>query len=851
LQSKSPVFLIVVAVLTALSVWGFTKLTPAYGLDVKGGVRLTYSIDSKSFDELKLKQKDITKERVQADLVRILHIRVAGSLGATEANVSPKGNDQMIIEVPGYTDIDNARKTLNSTAKIIIYWAKNVSRSGSERLYRAEASHKSVDGIPTVDFMRGEKEVKFGTERVDESGNPLKPDEKTPYERMIDGWEPILEGADVANAQMKIDGLKYQPEFFFSPEGAKKMETFTKRHQEENIAFVLDGRVLQIAPIKPGTVLTDNAYIDGDFEPAYVKTLTELVKAGALPVSLKEESALKVDPTIGAKAYDQMVTAGLISMAIVAAFLLIYYAFAGLIATIGLILYVVFTVTLLMAIRATFSLAAIAALILSVGMAVDANILVFERLKEELRLGKPIYKAADLGFRHAFSAIFDSNLSTILTSAVLFVLGTGPVKGFATALIIGVLVSFFTAFAVTRSILLGLLGMNMATNPKLYAVNRNWFGENLEKNADVKPINVLGKTNLYFGISIALVVIGWIFVLGLKGLKPNVEFTGGYEAVFQVPAGQVKPSSEIISSLKNAGIENTNVKVGQGPAGITLVYITIPPGGKIKSQDPSAISQIASAAGLPAEKADLADVGATVSAETNQAAIKGVAISSLLIMLYLAIRFGFALGGFKNGIKFGGSAVIALLHDVLFVIGLAGAVGYLLGWEISSLFITAMLTVIGFSVHDTIVIFDRIRENLRKPHRGQTFEHLVNKSITQSFARSINTSFTAILTLIVLIAFGTATPDLKFMCVTMLAGITVGTYSSIFNASPILYLWDKAVMKKKGEAAGLMAESAREQAARAHAVSVAHTPTAESQYGQIKRKSAVDKATQNLDDDEG
>lgn len=839
MRSKSPVFLIIVLVLTAAAVFGLMTLKPAYGLDVQGGVRLTYSIDDASFKALKEKNSTVTIERVQSDLVRIMQNRVSGALGATEATAAPKGSNQIIIEVPGYTDIENARKTLNSTAKISIFWAKNVSRSGSPRLYNADPDNKSIGGIPTVDFSRGTTPVRF-------EDKPGVEGEKTAYQRMIDGWEVILEGPDVSNAYVVAGANTYQPHFNFSADGARKLEDFSRRHPEENIAFVLDGRVLQIAAIRKGTILSDTAFIDGKFDPVFARSLTELVKAGALPVDLKEESALKVDPTIGAKAKDQMIFAGVISLAIVAAFLLVYYAFAGLIATIGLGLYVLFTVVALMGFNVTFSLAAIAALILSVGMAVDANILVFERLKEELRLGKPMYRAADLGFRHAFSAIFDSNLSTILTSAVLFLLGTGPVKGFATTLVLGVLISFLTAFAVTRSILLGLLGMGVATNPKLYAVSRNWFGEKLEAEADTKPINVLGKTKLYFGISIALVVAGWIFV-GMGGLKPNVEFTGGYEAVFQVPAGQTKSAAEIRAGLDRAGFDNVNIKFGEGPKG-QLAYITIPAGGKLKGQDQSAKEQIAAAAGLPSENADLQDVGATVSAETNRTAVTGVVVSSILIMLFLAIRFGVALGGFKNGIKFGGSALIALLHDVLFVIGLAGTVGYLLGWEVSSLFITAMLTVIGFSVHDTIVIFDRIRENLRKPHRGQTFEHLVNKSITQSFARSVNTSFTAILTLIILIAVGTTTPDLKFMCVTMLAGIVVGTYSSIFNASPILYLWDKAVIKKHGVEAGLMAESARELTARAHAVAQAHQPTVEGQYGTVKRKTTASKATQIIDE---
>ncbi|HCM73614.1 MAG TPA: hypothetical protein DIS87_05700, partial [Armatimonadetes bacterium] len=201
--------------------------------------------------------------------------------------------------------------------------------------------------------------------------------------------------------------------------------------------------------------------------------------------------------------------------------------------------------------------------------------------------------------------------------------------------------------------------------------------------------------------------------------------------------------------------------------------------------------------------------------ETWEGAIKMVVYSTILIVLYLTIRFGIAVGGLKNGIKFGGSAVFALLHDVVFVVGLSAIVGLALNWEISALFLTSMLTVIGFSVHDTIVVFDRIRENLQKTSGNENLETIVDRSVTQTVARSINTSMMTIVQLGILIAIGTPTPDLKFMCVTMLAGIIIGTYSSIFNASPILYIWDKITMKRKGEGAGLVAEAEREAKLRA------------------------------------
>jgi SecD/SecF fusion protein len=214
----------------------------------------------------------------------------------------------------------------------------------------------------------------------------------------------------------------------------------------------------------------------------------------------------------------------------------------------------------------------------------------------------------------------------------------------------------------------------------------------------------------------------------------------------------------------------------------------------------------------------------------------------------LAFRFGIALGGFRNGLKFGLSAILALVHDVLVVIGIAAIVGYVLKWEVSALFITAMLTVIGFSVHDTIVIFDRVRENLKRPLQGETFGHLCDRSITKSVARSLNTSMTVIATLIIMIAVGTPTPDLKFFCVTMLAGIVSGTFSSIFNATPILYLWDNMVGRTKGVEHTLIEEARRDQA-RLRNLQAEAAGDSNQSYATIKRKNRVkDQARRDIDD---
>ncbi|MBI3721226.1 MAG: MMPL family transporter, partial [Fimbriimonas ginsengisoli] len=366
------------------------------------------------------------------------------------------------------------------------------------------------------------------------------------------------------------------------------------------------------------------------------------------------------------------------------------------------------------------------------GMAVDANILVFERFKEEMRSGKALKSAMELGFRRAIPAIIDSNACTIITSIVLMELGTGPVKGFATTLVIGVAISLFTAVFVTRSLLMFLVGSGFANDHKWYAVNHEWFGKRFQPGAE--PLTVVEKSKRWFLLSGITILIGVPFAF-IGGFKLNVEFRGGAEASFtHVDATMTR--EQIATNLDRAGFKGANIKFSSEPGGQRLVSLTLPQSpqfleadGKPRS-DEKVLDDIAVAAGVArhhqdptgkdfTDKDTFGSVGPVIRGETISNAIWGVILSSSLIIIYLAFRFGFAVGGFVPGLKFGVSAIGALIHDILVVIFLAAVVGYFEHWEISALFITAMLTIIGFSVHDTIVIFDRIRENLRRPNKGE------------------------------------------------------------------------------------------------------------------------------------
>ena len=790
MRSKSSLFLLVVLGLGILAAVAYRTQKYTFGLDINGGSRLTYRLKT---EQLKVENGASAESRnaaaveAQSRVVTLLQTRASGLGGVSEPIVVAKGSDQVVVELPGVQDLAKAEQQIGSSARIEFYHARNVvGPQAPYRDYQAIGGKDPKD--PTVSFVRrGSTEpIVYGTDA---------------YKNVIKGWSLILSGPDLKQAKAEPAGDGFQPLMQFSPEGAQKMERWSKSYagKEENLAAVLDGRVISLTYVSRDAVLSDNAVTQGTFETKYVQNLVGLLNSGALPVDIEKVSAETVDPSIGKTALDKMVFAGIVAFVLISVFMIAYYALPGFVAVLALGLYILFTLTVLKLFGATFSLAAIAGFILSVGMAVDANILVFERVREEIRHGKSLVTAIELGFRRALPAIIDSNACTILTSLVLVNVGTGPVKGFATSLIIGVAISLFTAVTVTRSLLLGVAGTPFGSNVKAYAVERNWF-KGIEARADERPLKIVDKPMKWFLISLATMLIGIPFAI-MGGFRFNAEFLGGTEATYAL-GNQAITGPQITANLERAGLKGTNVKLGQGATGERIAYITVPPTPQIEraTDDAQRKTIIADAAGLSgAESRGYNQIGPTVQREVQLSAVQGLIISSLLIVVYLAFRFGFGFGGFRTGLRFAMSGILAMVHDIVVVISLAAIVGYFEGWEISALFLTAMLTIIGFSVHDTIVIFDRIRENLHSPKADDDLARLMDRSITQSFARSINTSGTVVLTLAILVAVGTATPELKFFVLAMLIGIVSGTYSSIYNASPILYLWDKAIGKRRGE----------------------------------------------------
>ena len=565
-------------------------------------------------------------------------------------------------------------------------------------------------------------------------------------------------------------------EFEFKAKGAQDFEDFTRAHVGEYLAVFLDKQLLT-APVIDGVIPGGKGQIHGSFTLESARTLAANLNAGALPVPLEIMETRKLEATLGAEAVKATTTAGAVGLVLVLIFMIVWYRVPGVIANVALLLYALFSIALFKLIPITITLPGIAGFILSIGMAVDANILIFERLKEELKNGKPLRAATDAGFKRAFTAIFDSNFCTAMTCCVLFYYGTGPIRGFALTLGLGVGVSMFTAITVTRTFLFSLVNVGIAAHEAAYGFTERKY-----------DLHVMRRKAVWLGLSLAIIIPGLVAWLGLGGIKKSIDFTGGTE--LEVPYAARHSAGEIDKVLASLGAQYKDSRVvvsGGGIGGAQLAYVTTR---RLSIADREQLQQtLVDKVGPMAAGAHIAysDVSGTISKELTQDAITAVFIASGLIVLYLTFRF--AIGGWKEGLKYGLCAVIALLHDVLVVWGSFAMLGFALNWQVDSLFVTAMLTVIGFSVHDTIIVFDRVRENLHHRVKGENFSDLTDRSIDQTFSRSLKTSFTVVLVLLALFFGGGAI--INHFVFALLIGIISGTYSSIFNASVLLVMWKK------------------------------------------------------------
>lgn len=661
---------------------------------------------------------EVTDEQMD-DTVNKLRKRV-DSYGQTEADVYREGSDRINIDIPGVSDANAVLEELG--------------KPGS---------------------------LKF----TDMEGNV------------------ILTGDQVSGAQAGVvdqNGSKeYVVSLTFTDEGKAAFAEATAAMVGQQIAIVYDNSVVS-APVVQEAITQGQCTIDGIGSYEEAEDLASTIRIGSLSVELTELRSNVVGAKLGEEAIRTSLQAGAIGFAVVAIFMIVVYLVPGLAASLALALYVGLIVLLLVAFEVTLTLPGVAGIILSIGMAVDANVIIFTRIKEEIGKGKTVESAVKTGFAKALSAIVDGNVTTLIAALVLFWRGSGTVKGFAMTLGIGIVLSMFTALFVTRFILRSLFRIGFQS-PKMYGIKK-----------EKKNINFLGKRNLCFVLSLIVIGVGLVSMgmgvaSGKGAFNYSMEFKGGTSTnvTFNEDMSLQDISTQVVPVVEGVtGDADVQTQKVEGTTEVIIKNRTL------SVEERQELNQaLADSFGVDQEKITAESISGAISQEMKQDAMVAVIIATICILLYIWFRF-------KN-IRFAASAVLALVHDVAVV----AAFYSVLKWSVGSTFIACMLTIVGYSINATIVIFDRIRENLANRPANQDLADLVNQSITQTFTRSINTSLTTFIMVFVLYILGVST--IREFALPLMVGIVCGTYSSVCITGALWYIMtvkhDKAVAKARQE----------------------------------------------------
>jgi protein-export membrane protein SecD/preprotein translocase SecF subunit len=581
--------------------------------------------------------------------------------------------------------------------------------------------------------------------------------------------KPLITGSSLVDARAELDPLTNAPMVSFDLDraGGRKFGEGTGRHVNDYMAILLDGRVQGRPPVIQSRIEKSGRITLGGKTIQEAQDLALTLKAGALPIPLKIVEEREVGATLGADSIRGGMVAGLVGTLLVVLIMVGYYALAGIMAVAALAIYVLMALGGLSMMGATLTLPGLAGLILSIGIAVDANVLIFERIREELRHGKTVRLAIEEGFRHALPAIIDSSVSTVLTALFLFQFGTGPVQGFAVTLVVGILASLITAIFVTRTFFL----LWLQRNPNASTIN---LGK-LKLFADAK-FDFIGVRRRAYALTAAVLIPGLI-VLAVRGLNYSIEFTGG--TLLQVRAHESVNVGDLRAGLDREGLRGAEIQQFGAPGEYLLRA-------RVGEATPDANNTQATAAVvrkaldnvLGAGKYTVARteaVGPKVGGELRQQAFLAIFLSFFAVLAYLAYRFEW---------RFGLAAVLATAHDIVATIAFVGVMHL----EVSLVVVAGLLTMVGYSLNDTIIIFDRVRENLKK-HQRMGFAEILNLSINETLPRSILTHTTTLATLLALAIFGGEV--IRPFALVMFFGVFTGTFSSIYIASPVLMAIEK------------------------------------------------------------
>ncbi len=697
------------------------------GLDLKGGMHLLLKIDTSHLSE---KAKLDASDRA----VEVIRNRI-DAFGVREPSIQKQGDDEVVVQLPGVTDRDRAIELIGKTALLEF----KLVLSDPEKLKEALSGN-----------VAGDCELKYSQE----DNEPLLLEKK-----------PALTGDALTDASVRFSQAEFNAPVVslqFNAEGARKFAELTAANVGRRLAIVLDGKV-QSAPRIKEAIPSGEAVITGRFTVEQAQDLAIVLRVGALPAPMHIEEERTVGPLLGQDSIHKGVKACIIGGTAVFAFMLVYYLFAGVIASAALLLNLLMILGclgmlphLFPGISATLTLPGIAGMILSLGMAVDANVLINERIREELSTGKKLRQAISSGYSRAFTAILDSNITTLIAAFLLFQFGTGPIRGFAVTLTIGLIASMFTAIVVTRTIFEILLGLGWLRGlPMLKLIGATKF-------------DFIGKRKIFYALSVAVILTGLVFAFQKGKNAYGIDFIGGQlqEYSFKNPP----PVDKIRDILKDLNLKDASIQQFKDNPRVILIRT---------SEDRNEVLTSQFKKAFPEEDIQvlrIEHVGPVAGKHLKSKAMYALIWSLVGILAYVAIRF--------KHFNFAAAGVIALLHDVLVAFGFL----VITGRQIDLLSVTAFLTIAGYSINDTIVIYDRVRENSRLA-RKQSLYDLINLSVNQTLGRTVLTTVVTLLTVIAILVYGGEV--LSNFAFTLLVGFVSGVYSTIYIASPLVLAWSR------------------------------------------------------------
>ncbi|MBR5420606.1 MAG: protein translocase subunit SecD [Lachnospiraceae bacterium] len=710
------------------------------GLDLAGGVSITYEVVGEETPSREDLDDTVFKLKKRIDQY------------STEANVYPEGTNRISIEIPGVTDANAILKELGSPGSL--YFIKATDPSG-------QLNYK---------------------EKTDENGAVVRTEEgKTvyelskPIEDIVAEGSVVLAGTDVVSSEAKAYTDSYNitqniVSLQLSSEGTVKFAEATEEAAPKSglygtIAIYYDGELISVPNVNE-RIGGGQAQISGMADFAEAQNLAQNIRIGGLKLELQELRSNVVGAQLGSDAIKSSLIAGLIGLILVILLMCVVYRLPGFASSIALVLYCMLVILVMNLFEMTLTLPGIAGIILSVGMAVDANVIIFARIKEELKAGSTVSEAIKAGFSKALSAIIDGNITTLIAAVVLMLMGSGSIKGFAYTLAVGIVLSMFTALAVTRLLVNAFYAIGLQA-PVLYGISEK------DKEKKEKTIDFLSRKKLFFGISIGVIVAGIIAMIVGKAvtgdaLNYSLEFKGGTATTvaFNNAMSREEIEASVIPELEGI-TKDANVQWQTVNDTNEVVFKTR----VLNVDERQALNDMMKAKfSVPEDKITTETIGSTISGEMKRESLTAIVVAALCMLIYIWFRF--------SDIRFGASAVCALLHDVLVTLTFYAIVRY----SVSSTFIACMLTIVGYSINATIVIFDRVRENLtenetRKSKNKLTLDAIVNQSVTQTLSRSIFTSLTTVIMVVMLFILGVS--SIREFALPLIIGIICGTYSSV------------------------------------------------------------------------